>query len=163
MKLFLIILFILFVKKGASQNILIGCYSRLDSKICINSDSSFKFYYSVDTYRSWSKGIWTLKDRKIALKIIPVYDTLVILKDSSMSKDSLILSRDEKSERITNDKNKREFYIWTVEQNEGLCTNKLFYKKGKLFVVKHGKLQKKKIDNGFYIKPFAPWYVKTRE
>ena len=55
-KLFLIII-VIFSKVGLCQNTPIGCYERTDSKIRINDDSTFTFFYSVDTYRGWARGI----------------------------------------------------------------------------------------------------------
>jgi len=164
MKTLSVILFILIFKTGFSQNNLIGNYFRRDSKISINSDSSFYFLYKSDMYRSWSKGFWTQKGKRIFLKIIPVFDTVTVLTDSSKPKDSLVLSRDEKPGRLAITK-MQEFgmYEMTIEQNERLCPKKMRYKKGRLYVIKKGKLLKKKIKSGILIHPIDPWYEKENE
>ncbi len=162
-KLFIITVFLLFVsaKSINAQNPIEGYYTRLDSKIWINGDSTFRFFYSVDTDRKWCKGRWVLKGKRIFFKMIPVYDTLVISSDSLNPKDSLVLSRDEKPEKINVDPCKSGC-IFKVEQNEELCPKKMYYKKDRLYVLKNNKKLKKKIDNGYYIEPFEPWYTRSK-
>ncbi len=144
-----------------SQDTLTGCYSRQDGKIWLNDDSTFKFWYSFDTYRGWAIGNWTSSGRKITLKPIPVYDTIAIIDKNGNSKDSLILSQDYTPSRIINDPNTRSISVFQYEQNFKHCPASMLYKKNKLYILKNGKPQKKKIGNGYYIDPFVPWY--TRE
>lgn len=142
------------------QNLIIGCYGRQDSQIKINEDSSFFFFYAVDTYRGWLKGTWELKRKRIILSPKLIYDTISYQK-GNMTIDSLILSRNYDSERILQT-NKKAYYIFQYEQNEKLCPRLLKYKNEKLYVIKNRRVQKKKIEHGYYIEAFNPWYTKNK-
>ncbi|MFT3911476.1 MAG: hypothetical protein QM737_18780 [Ferruginibacter sp.] len=162
MKKLVIIFFITLHQNVVAQELSTTLYSRQDSKIWLNADSSFKYFYSVDTYRAWVVGKWTIKGKKIILKSIPVYDTLVSINNLTNRGDSLFLSRDEKSERVV-EIPKRTNIGFTYEQNQKMCPTILILRNNKLYVVKNGKRQKKKIDNGYYIDSFDPWYTKKVE
>ncbi|MBS1757407.1 MAG: hypothetical protein JSU03_09030 [Bacteroidetes bacterium] len=140
------------------QNLIPGCYGRQDSQIRLNIDSTFSFFYAVDTYRGWVKGRWELKRKKIILKPKLIYDTITT-KKGDLIVDSLILSRDYTSDRITQP-NKKTNYIFQYEQNVNLCPQLLEYKGHILYIIKNKKRQKKKIDNGYYREAFSPWYTK---
>lgn len=138
---------------------LAGLYIRQDSKIQLNPDSTFRFFYSVDMYRGWAIGRWTAKRKRIILKTIPIYDTLRITNELLQTRDTLILSKDEKSDKIK-EMNNELGYVFRLEQNQALCPTLMVYKNKKLYVIKNGKRQKKNIKNGYYIEPFKPWYIK---
>jgi hypothetical protein len=93
--------------------------------------------------------------------MIPIYDTLTIYKDSIHYKDSLILSIDERSDRLDINPDRR-FAVFQYEQTKKLYPKELFYKKGRLYVIVDGKRKKRKITNGYYIYPFVPWYIKQK-
>lgn len=112
-------------------------------------------------YVSWSKGTWTAKGNTIYFKPIPIYDTLVIYDSLMIPKDSLMLSSDEKPERLRVG-GPKTFSLWDVKQNGMKCPRKVVYRKERLYLIKNDRLQKKKIDNGFYINPFEPWYTKLK-
>ena len=143
------------------QTHFIGQHERQDSKILFNADTTFKFSYSVDTYRGWTKGTWSVKNNKIYLTPIPVYDTISLTDISGSIRDSLTLSKDEIPSRINN-QGKRTINVFQVEQNPGLCPTKLLNKGDKLIIIKNGKRRTKKINNGYYIDAFDPWYKKTK-
>jgi hypothetical protein len=158
----IVTILILFIWNSSfSQIDFLGEYERQDSKIWLNPDTTFKFFYSVDTYRSWAKGTWQIKKNKIYFNVIPIYDTISLTKKDGVIKDSLILSNDEQSSRNIND-GSRTISVFNFEQNFKLCPTTLLYKSDKLFVVKNGKRQTRKINNGYYINPFDPWYIKTK-
>ncbi|MEO5945962.1 MAG: hypothetical protein ABIP79_04040 [Chitinophagaceae bacterium] len=158
MRILILISLLSFTTIAFSQSNIIGHYKRLDSKIWINADSTFKFWYSVDTYRGWAMGKWKTNGKKIFLTAIPIYDTISVNKDNLYSSDSIFLSQDFNSERII-PSNTKSINIFKFEQNFKLCPDILLYKKGTLFIIKKGKKEKKKINNGYYIKPFNPWYT----
>lgn len=147
-------------KSAIGQNSIVGCYGRQDSQIKLNADSTFFFFYAVDTYRGWVKGLWSLKGKRIILIPKLIYDTITS-KKGDLTVDSLMLSRDYTSERIAPQNNK-VVYIFQYEQNEKLCPKLLQYKEDILYVIKNKKRQKKKIKNGYYIEPFTPWYTKNQ-
>jgi len=160
MKSFLSILTILIWYSCFSQSELFGLYERQDSKIWLNANYTFKFLYSVDMYRAWAKGTWSINGNKIYLKAIPVYDTITLTGINGNLNDSLIYSKDEMPARI-NDDGKRAWSLLQYEQNLVLCPTLLFQKRNKLFVLENGKRQTRKIRNGYYVEPFDPWYTKV--
>ncbi len=159
MKFIFIILFISLLNFAYSQQNVAGLYSRMDSKIWLNKDSTFKYFYSVDTYRGWAKGKWESNGNKILLTPLPIYDTISVVIGLGMKKDSLILSRDYTPSRI--DETQKVMYLFDFEQNFKLCPKVLMLKKRKLYVVENGKLLKNRIQNGYYIDDFDPWFIKS--
>ena len=147
-------------QSAVGQNSVIGCYGREDSQVRIDADSTFFFSYAVDTYRGWLKGKWALKGKKLILMPQIIYDTITI-KKGDLTIDSLILSKDYTSERILQTNN-RVIHIFEYEQNEKLCPKLLKHKDNTLYIIKNKKIQKKKIKNGYYIKPFNPWFTKNQ-
>lgn len=147
-------------KSAIGQNSIRGCYGRQDSQIQLNADSTFFFFYAVDTYRGWLKGTWILKRHKVILTPKVVYDT-VTLKNESLTVDSLILSRDYTSERIVQT-DKKVVHVFQYEQNEQLCPKLLKCKGDILYVIEKKRIRKKKIKNGYYIEAFNPWYTKNQ-
>lgn len=146
-------------KMVMAQNSLTGCYGRKDSQITLNSDSTFFFFYAVDTYRGWLKGTWRLKRKKIVLIPRFIYDTITVKIDGKPM-DSLVLSRDYNSERISLAENKR-FFMFNYEQSVTHCPKLLKWKKEILYKIENNKMQIQKIKNGYYIEPFDPWYTKN--
>ena len=66
-------------------------------ELTLNEDSTFKFDWRFDLIHDWSAGQWTVSGRTLKLEFNIIYDTL-----SRPDKvDSLVLSADEKSNRIT--------------------------------------------------------------
>ena len=161
MRAIYIILTLLFYNSSFTQSQVSGEYQRQDSKITLNSDSTFKFFYSVDTYRGWVKGFWSINKRKIYLTPIPVYDTITLVDQKGKTRDSLTLSKDQVPSRLNITEN-RTANIFQVEQSFNLCPTTLLLTNGKLFILKNGKRQKKKINNSYYIKAFDPWYTRRK-
>ena len=63
----------------------------------LNNDSTFRFDWRFDLIHNWATGQWTVSGRTINLKFVDLYDTL----SRADKPDSLVLSIDEKSNRIT--------------------------------------------------------------
>ena len=161
MKIIITIIYLSLAITAFSQNKITGKYSRTDSKIWLHDDSTFLFVYTVDLYKAWARGTWSLNGKKINFTIIPVYDTLPISNNSNQNKDSLVLSIDQEAERLVNiNERPRTRSMYLMLQSEKLCPSKLILKKGRLYVLVNGKKQKRKINDGFTIKSFYPWYEK---
>jgi len=62
----------------------------------LREDSTFRYEWKFDLASSWSVGTWKLKKGTLHLNIKPVLDTLT----REGLRDSLVLSADEKSNRI---------------------------------------------------------------
>jgi hypothetical protein len=76
-------------------------------------------------------------------------------------KDSLIISLDEKPERI---KSLNTDGLSSGGQDRIHCPNKLFYRRGKLFeITDNGKLFRKREKETFSQKKFRPMYFKESE
>lgn len=158
--LLIYILLIISFKSTTAQDSIIGCYGRQDSQIELKADSTFFFFHAVDTYRGWVKGLWQVNGKQIIIVPKLVYDT-ISLKRGAMTVDSLILSRDYTSERLTQISD-RAVYVFQYEQNEKLCPKLLEYEDNILYIIKNKKRQKEKIQGGYYIHPFNPWYIKNQ-
>lgn len=65
--------------------------------LALNGDSTFRFDWRFDLIQDWATGQWTVSGRTINLTFIDVYDTL----SRPDKPDSLVLSIDEKSNKIT--------------------------------------------------------------
>ena len=62
----------------------------------LKNDSTFRYEWMFDLASSWAVGQWAVSDKTVYLKFKDVYDTLT----RENMPDSLILSPDEKSNRI---------------------------------------------------------------
>ncbi|HEX7692230.1 MAG TPA: hypothetical protein VF408_07560 [Sediminibacterium sp.] len=161
MKVFSLILSMFAWSLCFSQHKIAGQYRRQDSRILLNEDSTFRFFHSVDTYRGWAKGAWHIvRGNTISLTPVPVYDTMTMVDANGDPRDSIFLSEDENATRKKKTR-MRVMRVFQYEQNFELCPTTLLYKKGRLYVIQHGRRQKKKIRNGYYIEPFVPWYVRS--
>lgn len=158
--LLIYIILIISFKSTTAQSSIIGCYGRQDSQIELKADSTFFFFHAVDTYRGWVKGLWQVKGKQIIITPRLIYDT-ISFKKGATTVDSLVLSRDYTSERLTQ-VNDRAVYVFEYEQNERLCPKLLEYEDNILYIIKNKKRQKEKIKHGYYIHPFNPWYIKNQ-
>lgn len=158
---FVIALFVLSISE-TKQN-LPGTYSNaFGEKIIFHPDNTFKYTWHFDLMGSWCKGKWAMSGDTIKMSIIPVYDTLSETDTSGkFIKDTLILSNDETSERITI-KNVIQL-ISSGGQNKKLPMTKLYIKKDKLLLIYDGK-PKKTWAKGFLTnKKYPLWFVKDKE
>ena len=115
-----------------------------------------------DLATSWTKGIWLLKGDTVYFNMVPTYDTVSINKPHDHSVDSLILSADEFSERLT-----QLQYAGTLlsggGQNRAPCPAKLVFKKGRLYKIQNGKLVSEKQEGFSTGEKLDPWYFKSND
>ena len=80
-------------------------------KLDLLTNSSYSFSYHFDLSSSWSIGKWTISKDTLLLKIIPIYDTLIV-RDTTWTlpavkvfsvkiSEELVLSPDENSGKIS--------------------------------------------------------------
>ena len=144
-----------------AQHNVVGRYrDYFGNGIQINADNTFKYTWNFDLSASWTKGTWQLKGDTIYFHMVPVYDTVSFLKGSGATVDTLILSDDEVSGRIS-----REQSVPTAlssgGQNRMAHPEKLVFKKGRLFKVANGKLITKKQKGILSGKKWDPWFFKS--
>jgi hypothetical protein len=163
MKILIAIFFLTLSFRLIAQHKIVGHYrNHFGGTIQLNADSTFECTWHFDMEGSWTKGKWSINNDTIYLHMIPVYDTVGYKNNDVTSSDTLILSEDEKPERLT-----REQFInmghWlsSVGQNRQGYPDKLFFKRQRLFVVRNGKLIKKKIRRIWPKKKWHPWYFKS--
>jgi hypothetical protein len=157
MRYFISIIFITKLSITFSQKNFAGLYEdHFYSSIQFNTDSTFKYKWSFDLSSSWSNGVWSIKKNKIYLTIVPIYDTINIETEFG-KKDSLILSRNEISERK---KATLLDFISTYGQSIKKVPDVLKLKRGKLFLFKKGKLDKSKIRRNWSSEFFRTYYLK---
>lgn len=126
----IILLFISTLSFG--QGKIIGNYSsRFGEKIELKSDSTFIYNWRFDLASSWSKGKWSIDNDTIYLDVIPVMDTLKIVKKNIQS-DSLVFSSDQKENRITAGEALANA-LSGGGQNRNEPPQKIFFKNGKLY------------------------------
>ncbi len=166
MKNFVLFVFLLVPSLSNGQNKnneLIGKYQNyFGSHIQINEDSTFSYSWHFDLMSSWSKGRWSIKNDTLYLKTIPIYDTLSYTDKTGKMVDSLVLSDDDKPERVTTPN-----FIGMLSaggQNRQACPDKLFYDGEKLFgITKQGRLIKEKLMGFWSKQKWVPWYFKEIE
>ena len=122
---------------GFGQDSIVGKYHNgFASSIEIKEDSTFNYNFHYDLVRRWSIGAWKLKHDTLILSVINVYDTIVY-----DSKIEIVLSSDDKPERMTDEMN----FSNTWNQDTLNPPSKMVYRKGKLYLIgDNGKLITKK-------------------
>jgi hypothetical protein len=106
MKILLALYFIVVCAHLNAQSGAAGHYrDYFGGSLNIEPDSTFMYSWYFDLQGSWTKGEWRMTRDTIYFTMIPVYDTLRQASKNGKIRDSLILSVDEKSERITLDPN----------------------------------------------------------
>ena len=143
------------------QSKAIGHYrNHFFSEIQLNADSSFEYNWYRDLYGRWRKGIWSSKGDTIYFHIVPMYDTLRIIKGNGMTADTLILSKYSKPRRLTLQA-LAEISVTSIEQNGMTLSDKMVLKGNKLYEIKNGSLVTEKrivIKKG---SESDPWYFKS--
>ena len=168
MKLLTIILLLIFNIDLFAQNKIIGSYrDHLGSHVQLNMDNTFKYTWNFDMAVSWTKGTWKLNGDTICFHMIPIYDTLNQTNYKGIVSDTLILSDDEISARITPIQY-AAIVLSSGGQNRIPYTDKLFFKKGRLYKIQNGKLviQKqtsflKRLNGSCLIKRWDPWFFRV--
>lgn len=143
MKIIIVVLLLLFSNYLVGQNLINGKYlDYFGNEIILNDDLTFKYKWHFGSAGGWTNGTWELRKNTIYFTPVLVYDTLSI-----QSGDTLVLSGDEKSERV-NIIEWAEYALSSWGQNRRHPPKKLFYKKKRLFhISENGTLEKKKVKN----------------
>jgi hypothetical protein len=146
-----------------AQDKIIGRYrDYFGSRIQLNADQTFKYTWHFDMAASWTKGTWTVLGDTVCFHMVPVYDTLSQTKANGRIADTLILSANETSERVT----QAEFVFASLlsgGQNKQYCPGKLLFKGGKLYKIQNGKLVTKKQRGYWTSKKRNPWFFKSAD
>ena len=160
MKFFTGILVLTLAFDLSAQDKVVGQYrDYFGSQIDLKGDKSFKYTFSFDMSGSWTKGIWTMSGDTVELQMIPTYDTLSQPNLTGIASDSLVLSGDEKAERIT----QAEFIATILSsggQNRMKYPDKLLFRKGRLYTIRNGKLVTGKQIGIWTNKKYNPWFFK---
>lgn len=163
MKLLILILLQAFSVSLFAQVKIFGRYhDYFGTSIQINGDCTFKYSWHFDMSGSWTKGTWKTKGDTIYFHVVPIYDTVSNKNSDGISSDSLILSVDETSVRITPAQYAGRG-LYSVQQSIFEYPEKLVYKKDRLYLVKNGRLIKKKHLRLWTKKKFPPWYIKSND
>ena len=125
----------------------------------LKEDSTFRYEWRFDLASSWTAGQWNVLDRIVILNIVNIYDTLT----REGKPDSLVLSSDTKSSRISND----EFDIGQISgSGQGIridrITGRLAIRGKRLYLMdKSGKVVRTR-ESGIWDKRKRPtYYFKT--
>jgi hypothetical protein len=160
MRCFTVIFLICCFERATAQNKLAGSYRNpFGSNIQINPNNTFYYTWNFDMQGSWTRGTWTSVNDTVFFKMIPIYDTLQKTNNNS-SFDSLILSVDSVPERLIPGPASAVHYLSSGGQSIHPYPEKLFFKKERLYEVKGGKLQRKKLKAFWINKKYNPWYFK---
>lgn len=160
-----------------AQNKYYGQYSSYGGTLTIDSNYTFEYSKPMGCMaRGYIYGNWTQKNDTIYFIKVPVFDTVQLEKSNNFYIDSLVVSLDRKTERISKEQF-AEYSEITGGQDTSLNIEKLFYKKDKLFFIKpNGKLNSKRIKkyNGWpkslksmiyrinHNKKYASWFTKQK-
>jgi hypothetical protein len=153
-------LFLLIIPVSSfSQSKVIGCYEDyFGYQVQLNADMTFKFTWRFDLSSSWTKGKWTMNKDTVYFHATPIYDTVVSILNDGFVIDTLFLSEDETSERMTQEQLFRSGYgLSSGGQDNNRFPEKLFYKKERLYNIK-GKRLVKKNQKGWSQKKYPPWF-----
>lgn len=126
------------------------------NKLVVYADSNFQHSWNFDMQSSWARGKWTVLKDTLFFQMIPIFDT-VRLTLINGTKDSLVLSLDETSERIIPETGALHAY----GQNYFSYPGKLFFKANKLFYINtDGSLRKEKVRAFWTGKRVPAWFIK---
>lgn len=163
MKSLIILVFCFLAIVVKAQTNLFGHYKdKFGSQVTINSDSTFLYTWNFDLSSSWTKGTWMIYKDTLFFSMTPVYDTIKYFdKKINLTKDSLVISDNEKSEVITTQNDLIASLLLSGGQNRRGYPAKLYWKKERLYGFEDGKILKRKIKGFRTNKMFVPWYYKT--
>ncbi len=161
MKKFLLILFVLsnlqsFSQNGEKYNNYFG------SSIDFIADGSFFYSFRFDLVSQWAVGTWTGTDT-LTLTTRSVYDTIAI-SDKQGKRDSLVLSYDPISSRISADQYREDTSSYIYSQQDWILPIRLVKKKNKLYnFMSNGKLVKGKERGMWGRRKFPLNYVRQED
>lgn len=176
MKYCISIILLLVFSATYAQNKFHGKYIGFNTEFYIDSNGTFicNTHYRCLGY-DFIIGKWAEKNDTIYFVKIPVFDTVRFELENQGSMDSLVISIDEKTERISKEQYEEGFHI-SGGQDTSINMEKLFYRKNRLYNIKsNGKLYTKKIKKypprkrslrqHLYVianqKKYNPWYTKV--
>ncbi len=163
-----------------AQTNLVGHYQAYYGySLAINEDSTFEYEWHFDLLSSWVRGKWRMNKDTINLIIIPVYDTLVYKNDSNLVIRDLQLSDDELPDLFYDHVTLNTVSLYDssgirfgafVKQHIAPFTShrqdieqfptKLVNKRGKLFSIIQGKVNRKKVRGIWLSKKRPPYFFK---
>jgi hypothetical protein len=149
----------------SEQNEIVGIYrDRFTDRIELKADSTFIHKYSFDLSSSWTIGKWRFRNDTIYLNPKLIMDTLQIRNSANkIIKDSLVLSSDQKSNRIEFNEHILS-QITSGGQNRTKPPKKLFWKKEKLYRVKsNGNLDLRRLKQFWTRKKYKTYFRKVTE
>ena len=111
---------------------------------------------------SWTKGIWTKNGDTVYLHMIPTYDTLTKTNSNGVNSDTIILSDNEISDRITPSQ-AAAILLSSGGQNRSNYPDKLLFRKGRLYKIHNGKLVTKKQKGFWTAKKWDPWFFRSND
>jgi len=150
----LTILLLTTISISASGQRLTGKYNAYyGHSLELKDDSTFRYEWSFDLINNWAVGHWTFSNDIVTLRLTYIYDTLT----RPYKPDSLVLSLDNKSNRINN-----EDFLSTLlvsgGQRDPEITDRLILKRKRLYLVdKNGRPSKVK-QRGIWTKKKRPTY-----
>lgn len=152
----IIVLLLTTIFTSTSGQRLIGKYTAYyGNSLELEDDSTFRYKWNFDLAGSWTIGKWKVSNQTVYLTITNVYDTLT----RADKPDSLVLSSDEKSNRIKLD----EFAIGQISgggQNRKMdrITDCLAIRGNRLYLMsKTGRVLKTK-ESGIWDRKKRPTY-----
>ena len=143
----------------------VGIYKdRFSESIELKSDSTFIHKWQFDLASSWTMGKWNVINDTIYLKTELVMDTLQIRNlENKVVRDSLVLSSDQKSERIE----QNEFIGSLISgggQNRYEPPTKMYWKRNKLYrISENGTLDQRKVKAFWADKNYKTYFRKETE
>jgi len=146
-----------------AQDNVIGRYrDYFGNRIQLNADNTFKYNWNFDMSASWTKGVWTFKNDTVFFRMVPTFDTLSHLNSNNLTIDTLILSDDEISEKITPIQS-AGIALSSGGQNRMTYPDKLLFKKGRLYKIQNGSLVVKKQTGYWTNQKWPPWFFKIED
>ncbi|WP_456461600.1 hypothetical protein [Reichenbachiella sp.] len=154
----LIILILTTIYVTASGQNLIGNYKDyFGHSLKFNEDSTFRIDWRFDLAHTWAVGQWSINNKIVNLEFINVYDTLV----RTDKADTLVLSIDEKSNRI-NDKEFLSSLLVSGGQRNDDLTDRLLRKNNRLLLMDNSGKPMRTRQRGIWRKKKKPtWYFKV--
>jgi hypothetical protein len=105
-KRIIIIGLLLFINLAAhtqvvNKNTVAGKYHYFgSSEVELLKDSTFHYFQRGHLAGSWTNGTWHIQNDTVLLKMVLVYDTIMRVDEKGINEDFLVLSEDNKVERL---------------------------------------------------------------
>ena len=159
MKLILSIIALLICLSVRGQNVVARYEDHFGYTLILKPDSSFEYTWRFDLESSWNKGRWTLNEDTLIISTVLLYDTLRTSLLSGQTHDSLVISKDEKSELIMT---LYPGYITSGCQNRMPPPLKLYYSRNRLYRFSNtGSLDKRKLKAFWNQMKYNTWFTRT--